>query len=159
MSEDAPHAGETIAPLTLATTRGPITVPDADGRPTLLLFYVEAGTPLCVRQLGAFEQDAELLDEARAVVIAISVDPPERQQAFAITLGCQALALAGDPAGDLARRFGIYDEHERRARRAAFVIDGSGTIRAAQPWYNPANSDQYAALFAALLPATEEDNG
>ena len=159
MSDAPPAVGETIAPLTLETTRGPLHIPDPDGRPTLLLFYVESGTPLCARQIGAFEQDGALLTEAGAIAVAVSLDPLDRQRDFAATLDCQTVALASDADGVLAQRFGVYDEGERRARRAAFVIGGDGAVLAAEGWYNPANSAQYAALFAALLPEAEDDDG
>jgi peroxiredoxin len=155
----APTTGDRIDPITIATTRGPLDVPDASGRPTLLLFYVESKTPLCARQLGAFEQDAEMLAEAGAVALAVSVDTFEQQQEFAGALDCRSLALAADPDGLLARRFGVFDEEARRAHRAAFVIGGDGTILAAEAWYNPSNSTQYAELFAALLPQMENGNG
>ena len=37
-----------------------------------------------------------------------------------------------------------------RSLRAVFVADGTGTIRAALPHYNPANLKQYEAIFKAL---------
>jgi peroxiredoxin len=159
MSDAPPSVGETIAPFTIESTHGSLQIPHPDGLPTLLLFYVESGTPLCARQIGAFEQDGALLADAGAVAVAVSVDPPDRQRDFAGALNCERVALAADPDGVLARRFGVYDEGERRARRAAFVIGGDGTVLAAEGWYNPANSAQYAALFAALLPEAEDDDG
>ena len=148
--------GDRVATFSVETTRGAIAVPDPTGRTTLLLFFVEAGTPLCTRQIGAFETDGDLLAEANAVVLALSTDSLERQRTFASAFGRGAVALGADAEGAVARCFGVYDDGERRARRAAFVIAGDGTVLAAEPWYNPANSGQYEALFAALLREPED---
>jgi len=158
MTSIPPLVGERIAPFTLSTPEGEITIPDPGGRDVLLMFFVEAGTPLCTAQVSAIARDAESLTEANARVVAVSTDPPDRQQAFAETLGLREVMLASDENGNVARRLGVYDETTRRARRAAFVIGGDGTVKVALPWYNPNNSEQYAALFAPFL-GPEDGNG
>lgn len=159
MNDAAPVVGDVIEPSLLETTRGPLRLPDSEGRATLLMFFVEVGTPTCEAQLGALEADIAALAEADAVAIAVSVDPPEQLRARAARRDSDRLALAADAEGLLARRFGVYDEQQQRARRAAFVIAGDGRLLAAEPWYNPRNSAQYAALFAALFDAAEARDG
>lgn len=148
-----PATGARIEPFTLETTRGVLHVPDPAGRSVVLLFYVEAGTPACSAQIAAVDAEAEVLDEMGGLAVAVSTDPAARQTAFADRLGCARVALASDSGALLARRFGVYDQTQARARRAAFVIDGEGVVRLALPWYNPVNSSQFAALFAAVEAA------
>jgi peroxiredoxin len=157
MTSVPPAVGDRIAPFTLATPEGEITIPDPSGRAVLLMFFIEAGTPLCAAQVGAIARDAELLTAANARVVAVSTDPPDRQRAFAEALGLREVTLATDEQGEVARRFGVYDETTRRARRAAFVIGGDGTVKVALPRYNPSNSEQYAALFVPFLDAEDGD--
>jgi peroxiredoxin len=136
--------------LTLHTTTGDVRVPDPAGRPVLLMFFQEAGTPTCTTQVSSLAAERALLDETGALAVCISTDPMDRLEAFARAIGDAAPALATDPDGAVARTFGVYDETGRRAQRAAFVIGGDGTVKLAVPWYNPANSEQFASLFAAL---------
>jgi peroxiredoxin len=159
VNENAPAAGAVIEPCLLETTRGTMRLPDADGRATLLMFFVEAGTPTCDAQVAALEADAAAFEEADAVGIAVSVDPLDLLCARPNQFSGSPIALATDADGALARRFGVYDEQQRRARRAAFVIAGDGTVLAAEGWYNPRNSAQYAALFAALFAAQAARGG
>ena len=142
--------GDRVAPFELRCTRGIVTVPDPGGRKTVLMFFQEAGTPVCSAQVRALGDEHALLAELGAAAVCVSTDEPEQQDAFSATLGPGGPVLGSDPGGAIARRFGVYDEAARRANRAAFVIDHDGAVLLATPWYNPSNSRQFAAIFAAL---------
>jgi len=140
-----------VAPhLTLNSAAGQVDVPHREGRPVLLVFFQEAGTPTCTTQVASVVQEEETIAELGAVAICVSTDPLEQQRAFAASLGTTRIVLASDPDGSAARAYGVYDEVARRARRAAFVVSGQGTVLLALPWYNPLNSDQLAQLFLQL---------
>ena len=151
----AVETGDRAPKLTLNTARGDLRIPDPAGRPVLLMFFQEAGTPTCSTQVSALGAEQEMLDELGAVAVCVSTDPPERQRAFAESLGLSGVALASDTNGAAGRAYGVYDEHEKRANRAAFVVGSDGVIKLAIPWYNPANSSQFAAIFEALGAAVE----
>ena len=159
MNQHPPALGSRVAPVVLATTRGAQQLPDPAGRPILLMFFVESGTPDCEAQIGALNADADALEEAGALGVAVSTDPLETLQSSVERAALGGIVLASDADGALARAFGVYDVVQRRAQRAAFVIGGDGTVLAAEPWFNPRNSTQYAALFAALFAAMEDPGG
>lgn len=140
-----------LAPdFTLPGTDGQVRLYDVlrDG-PVVVTFYQEDATPACRQQLAALRDDGDLLQEAGARVLAISVDPLERHQAFQDEL-VAPFPLLSDADGSVARAWGVYDAEGRRARRAAFVVGSDGRIVLALPWYNPANAAQYEQIFRAL---------
>jgi peroxiredoxin len=136
--------------FSLPSVHGTATVPDPKGRSTVLMFFQEAQTPTCTAQMGSLRDADDILVELGAVAVGVSCDPLDRQRAFSASVGSDRLDLASDPDGEVARAFGVYDDAARKAHRAAFVIDGSGTIVHANFWYNPMNSEQFAELFLHL---------
>ena len=147
---DPPTKGARLPEITLEGPEGPVSLEALrGGRPLVVAFYVEEGTPTCTVQLNAFRNDYALIEEMGAVFVAISVDPVERQAEFA-RAGGYPFPLLADPELKAARAFGVADEREKRSQRAIFVSDREGVIVEAIPYYNPANLGQYQAVFAAL---------
>lgn len=144
------EAGAQAPEFSLQTPAGAVSIPDRDGRVTVLMFFREAGTPLCSTQVTSLNREAQLLAELGAVAVCASTDPLARQAEFAASLGGLDLLLASDLDGEAAKLFGVYDPVQRRAQRSAFIIAGDGTVRLAIPWYNPANSEQLLSIFSAL---------
>jgi peroxiredoxin len=122
---------------------------DLAGGAAVLLFYLEAATPDCRQQLVTFAAEAETLSALGARVVAISADPPERLLEWAARLG-EPFPLLSDPSGEAARAFGVWDAEQRRARRAAFVLDASGTVRLANPRYSVGRTDDVLEVFEVL---------
>jgi thioredoxin-dependent peroxiredoxin len=122
---------------------------DLAGQPAVLLFFLEAATPDCRQQLVTFAGEAETLSALGARVVAISADPPERLAEWAARLG-EPFPLLSDPSGQVARAFGVWDEEQRRARRAAFVLDADGRVRLAIPRYSVARTGDVLAVFEEL---------
>ena len=62
--------------------------------------------------------------------MAISVDGIWCHLAFEKDRGFHFTLLADfEPKGDVARRYGVYRDHDGITERALFVIDGAGVIR------------------------------
>jgi peroxiredoxin Q/BCP len=122
---------------------------DLAGTTTVLLFYLEAATPDCRQQLVTFAAEAETLGALGARVVAISADPPERLVEWAEELG-EPFPLLSDPSGEAARAFGVWDAEQRRARRAAFVLDAAGTVRLANPRYSVGRTGDVLEVFEVL---------
>ena len=120
----------------------------ADG-PLLVLFYSEAGTPLCTQQLCAFRDDEEMILELGGSVVAISSDPPTQLEQFRREHDLP-FPLLSDPDLQAAAAFGVDDADSKRARRAAFVADAQGVVQLAIPFYQPNNLDDYQRVFEAL---------
>ena len=58
----------------------------------------------------------------------VSLDPPERNRAFAESVGA-GFPLLSDPDGKVARAYGVATKGGLFARRWTFFIDGEGVIR------------------------------
>jgi peroxiredoxin Q/BCP len=145
-----PRAGDPAPDFTLPGTAGEVRLADAlRTGPVVVAFYQEDNTPTCRTQLSALRDDHDLLVELGARVLAISTDPLESHTAFAGLLR-PPFPLLADADGAVARAYGVYDEDTRRSRRAVFVIGADGRVLLDIPWYNPANTSQYAQIFRAL---------
>ena len=78
--------------------------------------------------------EAEIADFERydAQVVGISVDSVPSHVAFAKSLGnIEKYPLLADfhPKGEVARRYGVYDDGVGMSERALFVVDGGGVIQ------------------------------
>ncbi|HEY2703817.1 MAG TPA: redoxin domain-containing protein [Candidatus Dormibacteraeota bacterium] len=122
---------------------------DLAGTTTVLLFYLEAATPDCRQQLVTFAAEAESLEALGARVVAISADPPERLAEWAGKLG-EPFPLLSDPTGEAARAFGVWDAEQRRARRAAFILDAAGMVRLANLRYSVGRTGDVLEVFEVL---------
>ena len=144
------QAGERAPEVTFEGPQGPVRLAETlrDG-PLVLLFFQEAGTPACDAELRGFVQEYDLVRELGARVLAVSTDTVEAQRRAVEQLAAP-FPVVSDADGEAARAFGVFDEANRRASRAAFVIGEDGLIRLALPWYNPQNSTQFQEVFAAL---------
>jgi peroxiredoxin len=100
------------------------------GRPVVLVFYPADWSPVCGDQVSLYN---ELLSEFRAYgaeILGISVDGVWCHSAFASDRKLHFPLLADfEPKGDVARRYGVYEESDGVAQRALFVIDADGIVR------------------------------
>ena len=73
------------------------------------------------------------LESANAQVLGISVDSAWAHQAFAKQLGIAYPLLADfHPKGDVASKFGLYNEARGVTKRATVIIDKAGKVAFAQ---------------------------
>jgi len=63
-----------------------------------------------------------------AEVIGISADAPERNLAWTKELNLP-VRLLSDSAGQVGRRYGVWDDLWSIERRATFIVDRQGTVR------------------------------
>ncbi len=63
--------------------------------------------------------------------MGVSVDPLPSSRAFAEHCSVTKFALASDfhPKGEVAGRYGVYNEERGTARRSVFIIDENGILR------------------------------
>jgi peroxiredoxin len=124
-------APDSLAPdFTLpSTTDNPIRLSDLKGKPIILVFYPGDFTPVCSDQLALYNELASLFEEFDAQLLAISVDGLESHMAFSADRNLDFPLLAdSDPLGEVARRYGVFDEESQTCERALFVIDHTGRI-------------------------------
>ena len=132
MSTAAALAAGTQAPdFALPTTPDQkVSLSEFRGRPVILAFYPADWSPVCGDQMALYNEVLSEFSRFDAELIGISVDGVWCHLAFAHDRKLRFPLLADfEPKGDVARRYGVYREHEGISERALFVIDAQGIIR------------------------------
>lgn len=135
MSHDYPAAAlpaGTAAPSFAlpATPDQTVALEELRGRPLILAFYPADWSPVCGDQMALYNQILPEFHKAGAQLVGISVDGVWCHAAFAADRKLHFPLLADfEPKGEVARRYGVYREHEGIAERALFVIDADGVIQ------------------------------
>lgn len=117
--------GDFTIPVVTAADPAPREFRLAESRgPVVLLFFPEAATPGCTKELCAFRDQYETFSEYGATVLAVSADSPEKLRDWAQAEKFPFL-LGSDPQGRIASQFGSWGGDE--AKRTMFVIAPGGT--------------------------------
>ncbi len=99
-------------------------------RNVLLVFYPWSFSGICTGELCALRDDLSSFQNDDAQLLAISIDSKHVQRQFAEHEGFEFPLLADFwPHGEVARRYGIFDEVKGLALRGTFVIDRDGIVR------------------------------
>jgi glutaredoxin-dependent peroxiredoxin len=122
-------------------------------KPTVLLFFPLAFTGVCTQELCDLTGGLDAYQGLGADVIAVSVDSPFAQEAWAQKEGIK-IRLVSDLNKTTTKAYdvlfpglaGIGDT----AARAAFVIDRDGVIRHAEQTATPKDLPDFEALKAVL---------
>lgn len=102
------------------------------GKPVVLAFVPAAFTGICTGEFCELRDNIELFGDASVQLVGVSVDPKAALRVWADQEGYQFPLLSDFwPHGAVAREYGVFLEDRGIATRATFVIDGTGTIRAA----------------------------
>ena len=113
-----------------ATTGKSISLRDLQGQPVVLAFYPADNSPVCSNQLALYNEALHLFEEHGAQILGISADDLASHREFSESLNLGFPLLAdNDPAGFVARAYGVYNEKDGKNERALFVIDADGIIR------------------------------
>jgi peroxiredoxin len=103
---------------------------DFRGRRLIVAFYPADWSPVCTDQMAVYN---EVLPEFRrlgAELVGISIDHAWCHRAFGEHRNLHFPLLADfHPKGEVAKRFGVYDEGIGMSERALFVLDGDGVVR------------------------------
>ncbi|PCC69590.1 Peroxiredoxin [Nannocystis exedens] len=112
-----------------ATPDQRLALSDFRGKPVVLAFYPADWSPVCSDQMAVY---SEIIDEFRAhgaQLLGISCDGVWCHLAFARDRKLSFPLLSDfEPKGDVARKYGCYDDAEGVSGRALFVVDGEGRI-------------------------------
>jgi peroxiredoxin len=74
-----------------------------------------------------FQQNLQKLEAADTQVLGVSMDSPYANKAFADQIGV-TFPLLSDWGGDVTRKYGVYFEEYKAARRINFLIGKDGKI-------------------------------
>jgi peroxiredoxin Q/BCP len=97
--------------------------------PVVLFFYPAAMTPGCTKESCHFRDLAAEFAAAGAQRVGISADPVARQRRFADMHGFD-YPLLSDESGEVAHAYGVQRRLLTPVKRATFVIDRGGVVRA-----------------------------
>ena len=104
------------------------------GKKVVILFYPLDFTPVCQREIAAFEGEVAKLSAAGAQVVAISTDSVFTHKAFQKEVGGVSYPIASDrwPYADVAKAYGVFPPTRHSIPfvndRAIFIVDGKGKI-------------------------------
>lgn len=107
----------------------PVSLSDFAGRKVVLAFYPGDFSSVCSEQLSAYQEALGEI-EAKAALLAISVDSSDSHRAFRERLGLTMPLLADfHPKGEVCRAYGTYSDEYGKSGRALVLIDESGVVR------------------------------
>ena len=128
--------GDAAPDFTLPDQSGePVTLSELRGSHVVLYFYPKADTPGCTTQACGMRDRAADLEDADAVVLGVSPDPPERLARFDAKhdLG---FPLLSDADHAVAEAYGVWVHKPARGymkarmgiERSTFVVDADGRL-------------------------------
>ena len=144
-------------------------LPDQDGRevklsdfrgePVVVYFYPKASTPGCTTQACGVRDHKGDYDQANAVVLGISPDPPSKLKRFQEDQSLN-FRLLGDEDHAVAEAYGVWVQKSMYGKtyfgneRTTFVIDPAGKVAKVLRKVKPAEHDELvlAALGEASPP-------
>src|SRR5690349_25069359 len=115
-----PRAGQRAPDFALPVTPDrTVSTEHLRGRPTVLAFYPADWSPVCSDQMALYQAVMPEFERYNAGVVGISVDNVWSHRAFAEDRGIMFPLLADfEPKGEVARQYGVYDEHGGVCQRA-----------------------------------------
>ena len=125
------------------------------GKKTVLAFFPGAFTGACTKEMCALRDSMSKLNSVNAQIVAISVDAPFSNKAFAEQYNLQFPVLS-DYTRSVAKQYGgIYDDFSglkgyTAAKRSVFVVDKDGVVRYTWVSENPGVEPPYDEVTAAL---------
>lgn len=155
MNTQAIRVGQQAPDFTLYNSeKQKVTLSDYKGRNVLLLFFPQAFTGTCTKELCSTRDNIALYDKANAQVLAISVDS-------VFTLGRYKedqqlnFPLLSDFNKNVSTEYGaLYDtfvfEMRGVSKRSAFVIDKGGLVRYAEVLEAATDLPDFAAIHKTL---------
>ena len=112
-----------------ATPDQKISLQEFKGRNVILAFYPADWSPVCSDQMALYNEMLKYFKKYDADIFGISVDSKWCHMAFAQSRNLHFPLLADfEPKGDVAKKYGVYDEVEGECKRALFVINKEGII-------------------------------
>ena len=96
----------------------------------VLLFYPFAFSGICTGELCGLRDDLGAFENENVQLLAISTDPMWSLRAFSEKEGYKFPLLSDFyPHGDIAKKYGVFEESRGCAVRGTFILDKEGLIR------------------------------
>jgi peroxiredoxin len=128
--QKVPQAGDTAPDFTAASTSGEkFTLSSRRGqRNVLLAFFPLAFTSTCTEEMCEFTRAEFDFGSLDVEVVPISVDAIPSLRAYRAQEKISP-EMVSDFRREIARDYGVLDEHKLTARRSYFLIDRQGIVR------------------------------
>ena len=136
------------------TSKNKISLTDFKGQNVLLLFFPQAFTRVCTKELCSFRDEIGFYDDTNARVVGISVD-----SVFTLAKYKEAeqynFPLLSDFNKEVSAAYGsLYDnwilDMKGVSKRSAFVIDKNGIVRYSEVLENSGEEPNYEAIRRTL---------
>ena len=96
----------------------------------VLLFYPFAFSGVCTGELCGLRDDLGAFENESVQLLAVSTDPMWSLRAFSEKEGYKFPLLSDFyPHGEIAKKYGVFEETRGCAVRGTFIIDKEGVIR------------------------------
>ena len=140
------------------TTKNKISLSAFKGQNVLLLFFPQAFTRVCTKELCAIRDGIGFYNNANAQVVGISVDSVFTLAKYKETQQ-YSFPLLSDFNKDVSAAYGsLYDnwilDMKGVSKRSAFVIDKNGIVRYAEVLENSGEEPNYEAIQQTLKELT-----
>ena len=137
-----------------ASDKSKVTLSDFKGKNVVLLFFPQAFTGVCTKELCTFRDSIGLYEDLDAQVLAISVDSIFTLAKFKEDQGYN-FPLLSDFNKKMSKKFGAYYDTfvfdmKGVSKRAAFVIDGKGIVRYAEVLESAGSLPDFEAIKETL---------
>ena len=137
------------------TDRNDCGLKDFLGKKTVLAFFPGAFTGVCTKEMCAFRDSLSSLNGLNARVVAIGVDSPFSNKAFADANGLTFPVLS-DYNRETVKKYGIAHNDfagligYTAAFRSIFVLDNNGVVKYAWVSENPGVEPPYEEIMKSL---------
>jgi len=136
------------------SNKNKVTLSELKGKNIVLFFFPQAFTGVCTQQVCTARDNMSQYEKVNATVLGISVDSVFTLAKFKETENLN-FPLLSDFNKEVSRAYGsLYEEWildmKGVSKRAAFVIDASGTIQYAEVLENPGNLPDFQKIQEVL---------
>src|SRR5687768_8106373 len=133
-----------------SSEKQPVTLSSFKGRPVVLLFFPQAFTGTCTKELCGMRDNMNVYNDLDAEILAISVDSPYTLAKWKELEGFNFTMLS-DFNKEVSRLYGsIYEDWNMGmkgvSKRSVFVIDGEGIIRHTEVLENAGDMPRMEAI-------------
>jgi peroxiredoxin len=107
-----------------------VTLEDLKGQTTVLVFYPLDFSPVCTDQLSIYQELVQDFEARGVKLYGGSVDSAFCHKAFQDKAGLTMPLLADfEPKGDVAKKFGVYNDEYGTSQRALVMIGPDGVVK------------------------------
>lgn len=152
-TQKQPEVGQPAPDFSLTTGDGSqVSLKDYRGKWIVLYFYPKDFTSGCTLEAQSFQRDLAQYQNARAVILGVSVDSAQSHKDFCAKEGLN-FKLLSDPDGKVSEQYGSAMDYKgaKMAARNTFLINPEGKIAKVYSGVKPAgHSDQVLKDLAEL---------